>query len=126
MKILVVADGHYFKKSNGDYYVDSVFDYNFYKRYLSVFDDVYAIVRTVETDDVPSYAKKASGDSVHFLPIDDSVGAKQFFVKYKSTKAKIKEYIKGFDKAKDFLRKILDCVGILSFLRNLKKRYKRK
>lgn len=34
--------------------------------------------------------------------------------------------LKGFDKAKFFLRKILDCVGILSFLRNLKKKYKQK
>ena len=99
MKILVVADGHYYKNKDGEYYVDSVFDYNFYKRYLSVFDDVYSIVRTIEVEEIPHFAKKASGEKVHFLPIEDSVGAGQYYKNYYKTKSKIKEYIRRFDKA---------------------------
>ena len=42
MNVLVVADGHYYITPNGDVYADSVYDYNFYKRYLMSFDHVYA------------------------------------------------------------------------------------
>ena len=33
MDVLVVADGHYYQTPNGCVDADSVYDYNFYKRY---------------------------------------------------------------------------------------------
>ena len=69
MKLLVVADGHYYIDNRGNVYVESVFDYNFYKRYLTVFDEVYAIARTERIEEKTEKMKIASGQGVHFLTI---------------------------------------------------------
>lgn len=36
--VLVIVDGHYYEDKDGQFYVDSVFNYSFYSRYLSAFD----------------------------------------------------------------------------------------
>ena len=99
MKVLVVADGHYYIDKENNVYVESVFDYSFYARYLSVFDEVYAIVRAESVTEQPKNTKIASGDNVHFLPIPPTRGAKQYAYNYFKTKKIVKEYIKDFDLA---------------------------
>lgn len=99
MKVLVVADGHYYIDKKENVYVESVFDYSFYARYLSVFDEVYAIVRAESVDEQPKGTKLASGDRVHFLPIPPTRGAKQYALNYRKTQRIVKEYIKDFDLA---------------------------
>lgn len=97
MKVLVVADGHYYIDREKNVYVESVFDYSFYARYLLVFDDVYAIIRAEKVDAVPEGCKKASGPHVHFLPISPSRGVKQYAKSYLKTKMIVKKYIEKFD-----------------------------
>ena len=99
MKVLVVADGHYYIDKKENVYVESVFDYSFYARYLSVFDEVYAIVRAENVDEQPKGTKLASGDRVHFLPIPPTRGAKQYALNYRKTQRIVKEYIKDFELA---------------------------
>ena len=68
MKLLVVADGHYYIDNRGNVYVESVFDYNFYKRYLTVFDEVYAIARTERIEEKTEKMKIApTGVKLHTL-----------------------------------------------------------
>lgn len=99
MKLLVVADGHYYIDKKKNVYVESVFDYSFYARYLSVFDEIYAIVRAESVDAQPKGTKLSSGDCVHFLPIPPTRGAKQYALNYYKTKRIVKGYIKDFDLA---------------------------
>ena len=99
MNILVVPDGTYYKDKSGDVYVDSVFDYAFFARYLTAFEEVYAIVRAKEVDAAPAGKKRASGEHVHFLTIPSSHGVIQFFRRYFTTRRLIKKYIVDFDKA---------------------------
>lgn len=99
MDILVVADGHYYIDPEKNVYVESVFDYSFYARYLSAFDDVYAIIRAEKVENVPKNCKLASGKHVHFLPIPPTRGVKQYFKNYTRTKTIIEKYIKKFDMA---------------------------
>lgn len=40
MKLLLVANAHLYKDSEGNYYSPSVYNYNFLKRYLNVFDEI--------------------------------------------------------------------------------------
>lgn len=82
MNILVVADGHYLKDKEGKIYAESVYNYAFYKRYLSVFDKVYAIVRLKEVDEAPKTAKLCSGPNVEFLPLPAYRGPIQYAQKY--------------------------------------------
>lgn len=97
MKILVVADGHYHKNDKGEVFAESTYDYTFYKRYLDVFDEVYAIVRMKEGGDVPKNSKPCNGENVHFLPVPASKGVFEYFKSAFKTRALIKEYIKDFD-----------------------------
>lgn len=97
MKLLVVADGHYYIDEQQKVYVESVFDYAFYARYLSVFDSVYAIVRAEKVKTAPANCKLASGPHVHFLPIPPSRGLKQFAQNYFTTRRLIKQYVKECD-----------------------------
>ena len=97
MKLLVVADGHYFIDKEQNVYVESVFDYSFYARYLSAFEDVYAIVRAEKVESAPKGCKKASGSNVHFLPIPPSKGIKQYALNYFDNHKLIKEYAKDFE-----------------------------
>ena len=97
MKVLVVADGHYYIDLKNTVYVESVFDYSFYARYLSVFDEVYAIVRAERVDNPPKKSKVASGPNVHFLPIPPSRGVAQYVQHYFETRKLVKKYVKDFD-----------------------------
>ena len=97
MDVLVVADGHYYRDKNNKVYVESVFDYKFYQRYLSAFDNVYAIARMENVDTVPPYCKRADGNNVFFLDIPATRGVKQYFLNYLKTRTLIKNYIKRFD-----------------------------
>jgi len=97
MKLLVVADGHYFIDKGQNVYVESVFDYSFYSRYLSAFEEVYAIIRAEKMDTVPVGYKKASGPNVHFLPILPSKGLKQYARNYFTNIKMIKRYILEFE-----------------------------
>lgn len=97
MKLLIVADGHYYIDKQGNVYVESVFDYAFYARYLSVFEEVYPLVRATKVETVPATCKLASGPRVHFLPIPPSRGLKQFAKNYFTNRRLIKEYVKQCD-----------------------------
>lgn len=97
MKLLIVADGHYYIDKEKNVFVESVFDYAFYARYLSAFESVYAIVRAENVDTAPKGCKQASGEHVHFLPIPPSKGVKQYAKNYLENRKLIKQYIRDFD-----------------------------
>lgn len=86
MNVLVVADGHYCVTPDGTVYADSVYDYAFYKRYLQVYDHVFAVVRARVVDDVPKNKKKSSGNGVTFLFMPVYQGPYEYILKYISIK----------------------------------------
>ena len=97
MNLLIAADGHYYKDKNGAVYVDAVFDYSFYKRYLSVFENVFALARLEEVDCPPKGCKLASGEGVTFLPLPSSRGVNGSIKTIFKTKKAIHHYIEEFD-----------------------------
>lgn len=97
MDVLVVADGHYYRTPNGDIYVESVFDYNFYKRYLMTFEKVYAVGRVKNINEVPKAMKKANGEGVIFLDFPSFKGPWQYLKYYKEINKLAIEYSKRFD-----------------------------
>lgn len=80
--VLVVADGHYYVTPNGTVYADSVYDYNFYKRYLQSFDHVYAVVRATKVEYAPNGKKKSSGEGITFLFLPNYQGPYEYIKKY--------------------------------------------
>lgn len=96
MELLLVADGHYYMDKSGDVYVESVFDYNFYQRYLSVFDKVYAVARIQHVDTVPAGKKKSSGKGVTFLELPNYVGPWEYVRSFSRIRKLAREYAGRF------------------------------
>lgn len=97
MDVLVVADGYYYQTPDGTVYADSVYDYNFYKRYLQAFDHVYALVRAMPVIEAPKGKMKSSGEGVSFLLLPFFRGPIQYFMKYYSIYKAVRKYCKNFN-----------------------------
>lgn len=82
MNLLLVADGHYYQTPDGSIYADSVFDYTFYKRYLSAFEHVYAVIRAKKVSEKPIGKKLASGYGITFLLLPNYHGPYQYLFNY--------------------------------------------
>lgn len=97
VKALVVADSHYYRTPDGKVYVDSVFDYDFYKRYLMAFEIVYVVARIEELEVIPKDKKLASGDNVTFLALPPYKGPWEYLKKYFKIKRLAKIYSEKCD-----------------------------
>lgn len=93
MDLLLVADGHYFKTSNNLIYAESVYSYDFYKRYLNVYDHVYAIVRTKKLEKLKGNEKLCSGEGITFLELPEYKGPLEYAEKYILLRKYIKKYV---------------------------------
>jgi len=98
-RVLIVADGHYYRNKNGIVYSESVFDYRFYSRYLNVFKHIWVIARISSTENIPSNCKIASGNGVTFLPIPESRGLIEHIKVHYITRKLINKYVSESDAA---------------------------
>jgi len=92
MDVMVVGDGHYYKGIDGRIYVESVFDYDFYKRYLQIFDKVYVVAR-VSNMQPPEGKKVASGENVEFLELPSFRGPWQYVFNFRLINRLVKTYV---------------------------------
>ena len=67
--LLLAADGHYYRDAKGNVYSDAVFNYDFYRRYLDVFDEVLAFGRMTYVDQAPQGKRRADGIGVSFVDL---------------------------------------------------------
>lgn len=82
MNIFVVGNSHLYKDENGDYYAPSVYNYDFLKRYLNVFDEVKFIgkVRNIKKENTSNY-NLVSGQGVCIVELPWYQGGKQMLKK---------------------------------------------
>lgn len=95
--VLVAADNHYYRDTEGAVFVESVFNYDFYKRYLSVFDKVYAVGRVTQVASAPAGKKRADGPGVEFLDLEPGRGLKGFLQTGMANKRLIRDYLEKAD-----------------------------
>ncbi|MBI6119539.1 glycosyltransferase family 4 protein [Salegentibacter maritimus] len=89
MKITIVTDHRFFNHQN-QIYDDYVFDYNFFKNYLDVFDEVEVVCRVQEINDLDCKLVKSSGPKINFIALPNEHGIKWFlnvqrYIKKKSS-----------------------------------------
>ena len=97
VKVLVVADGHYYVTPTGDVFADSVYDYSFYSRYLQSFDHVYAAVRAKKVSQAPKGKKQSNGQGVSFFILPHYQGPYEFLIKYFSVIRTVKNICNNND-----------------------------
>ena len=81
IRALVVTCAHMLKTVKGEYYTDSVYNYDFFKRYLQIFDEVEIVARCRESDELPSGAMKVSGENVLVYELPEFKGLSELIKK---------------------------------------------
>ena len=82
MKLLVAADAHFYVLPDKTYWCDSVENYDFWKRYLYVFDTIRVAVRVKHVESVDKRFTRADGPNMEIWEIPFFQGPKQLAKKY--------------------------------------------
>ena len=78
MKVLVVDNVHLIKDEEGEFYSPSIYSYNFFHRYLEVFDEVRIVGKLIETHSYDiSKLNKISGPGIEVVTLPWYKGLKQ-------------------------------------------------
>lgn len=77
MTLTIVTD-HRFFSYNSKVYDNYVFNYDFFKTYLNVFEKIIIVARVKEISDISNKFHLTSGDNITFIPINDIHGIKWF------------------------------------------------
>lgn len=99
MKVLVAADAHIFETPDGKYWTPAIYDYNFWKRYMNVYDSVRIAARTKKVEKPTGKALRVDGPGVEIFPLPFYQGPKQLAKVYFKTIAALRNVEKGCDAA---------------------------
>lgn len=91
MKVMLVLEHHFYKDDRGDYWCDRVVNYEYLKRYLSAFEELYVLARVAKLEEDNSHFLKASGNNVHFLELPNYYGTKGTLLHYRGIQNIIKK-----------------------------------
>jgi len=90
-KLLLTVDHQFKRTPDGQVWVKTVYGYDFWKRYLEVFDSVRVACRVEDVESIEEKMLIASGDRVEFFPLPQYRGAKEYVLRY----ADIRRSVKG-------------------------------
>ena len=99
MKLLVAADAHVFKTPYDKYWCKSIYGYDFWRRYLEVFDEIMVVTIVKEVDSVPNNYLRVDGDCVEIHGIPFFQGPKQMLMKYRSIQKNLRNAFDSCDAA---------------------------
>ena len=99
MRVLVTDDVHVFELKDGSFWTDAINGYDFYKRYLDVFDHVTLVGRTQVVDSLPSKVLRIDGPGIDVFPIPFFQGPKGLFKKFLSVNKHLKSVFDNIDVA---------------------------
>lgn len=99
MKLLVATDAHIFRTPDGKYWSKYIYGYNFWTRYLNVFDSVRVVARVKNIDKANEKLELVSGKGVEVYGIPFYQGPKQLLKKYMAIQKRLKGVDNGCDAA---------------------------
>jgi glycosyltransferase involved in cell wall biosynthesis len=85
MRVAIVSE-HRFHRTPQGFVTAGPFPYSSWKRYLTVFDSVLIVARSVAQEPAPAEALRSDGPGVAFYPLPDYRGPRQFFRKARETR----------------------------------------
>lgn len=83
-KLLLTVDHQFVRTPDGKIWVKTIYGYDFWRRYLNVFDKVRIAARVREEDEVEEKMLLASGDNVEFFDLPQYRGTKEYVARYHS------------------------------------------
>lgn len=99
MKLLVTTDAHIFRTSDGKLWCKSIYSYSFWKRYLTVFDEVRVVARLKDVEIANDKWLRVDGPSVEIYGIPFFQGPIQLMRKYLEISKSLREVYIGCDAA---------------------------
>jgi len=84
MQVLVALESRFDRTPDGHVWSRGWAGYEFFRRYLDIFDEVYAVARMRAVDRSPPNARRADGPSVSFASLPHYVGPWQFARSYRA------------------------------------------
>lgn len=100
MRVLVTTNSRLFRTNDGKYWTRMVYDYNFFKRYLNVFEEVRLIAHTKEIELKDSKKMlRVDGPGLEIHEVYFPEGKLDYIKNYFKIKRQIKDGIEGCDRA---------------------------
>lgn len=96
-KLLLTVDHQFVRTPDGKVWVKTIYGYDFWKRYLEVFDEIRVAARVREADCIKEKMLLASGDRVEFFDLPQYRGTKEYVFKYFSIKKAVSHVVEGCD-----------------------------
>jgi glycosyltransferase involved in cell wall biosynthesis len=94
---MVALENRFLKTRSGNIYSTTVCDYNFWKRYLQVFDEVLVLARVEEIQETELDKAPANGPNVSFLSLPYFIGPWGYLKRYRRLKSLVKQSITAAD-----------------------------
>jgi len=76
--VCIVLENRCLRTPDGCVWTNSGFSYDFFSRYLAAFDQVRAVARVLDVDEVPTKLKRADGEGVEFAAVPYYIGPLAF------------------------------------------------
>ncbi len=93
MNVAVVLEHRFLRTPDGRVWTSTTFDYDFWKRYLEVFDSVFVIARVLDVPCSSERWKRVDGERVAVRPIPYYHGPWQFLPRFWRVKGGVQEAI---------------------------------
>lgn len=81
-KVLLTVDHQFVRTHDGKVWVKTIYGYDFWKRYLNVFDEVRVAARVHDVDKIEEKMLLANGENVEFFQLPQYRGAKEYVLRY--------------------------------------------
>ncbi len=98
-RVCLIADNHFVKGLNGDYYVNGTYTEQYLRRFTSNFDEVVVVARGRQAlnEDEVSNLRLSGGERVSFCLLPDFYGVKNFILLKKSIKSQLQNVFRNVD-----------------------------
>lgn len=98
-RLLVACDVHLLKAPDGSYWCDAIYKYNFWKRYMDVFQIIRIAGRCKKVDNINPKWHRVDGPGIEIFEIPFYQGPKQLLLKYIQIQKSLKNVDEGCDAA---------------------------
>lgn len=96
-KLLLTVDHQFVRTPDGKIWVKTIYGYDFWKRYLNVFDKVRIAARVRNVEKIEEKMLLANGENVEFFQLPQYRGVKEYLFKYGSIRKAVNGVTDGCD-----------------------------
>lgn len=96
-KVLLTVDHQFVRTPDGKVWVKTIYGYDFWKRYLNVFDEVRVAARVRDVEKIEEKMLLANGDNIEFFQLPQYRGAKEYVLRYGAIKKAVQGVTEGCD-----------------------------